>query len=112
MPTITNGAVSVASPIWTLRESDLTGGIPLTITGTASLDFPEGAVTVDVTDTDYLASVSTNTFHTLISAEGGAMLPGNTFVASDAVRAERWRIESTSTSVSLVRTFGLIMFLR
>jgi len=40
------------------------------------------------------------------------MLPGNTFVASDAVRAERWRIESTSTSVSLVRTFGLIMFLR
>jgi hypothetical protein len=112
MPTITNGAVSVASPIWTLRESDLTGGIPLTITGTASLDFPEGAVTVDVTDTDYLASVSTNTFHTLISAEGGAVLPGNTFVTSDAVRAERWRIESTPTSVSLVRTFGLIMLLR
>jgi hypothetical protein len=69
-------------------------------------------IPLTITDTDYLASVSTNTFHTLISAEGGAMLPGNTFVASDAVRAERWRIESTPTSVSLVRTFGLIMFLR
>jgi len=28
------------------------------------------------------------------------------------VCAERWRIESTPTSVSLVRSFGLIMFLR
>jgi hypothetical protein len=112
VPTITNGAVSVSSSTWTLREGDLTGGIPLTITGTASLAFPEGAVTVDVTGTDYLASVSTNTCHTLISAEGGAALPDNTFVASDTVRAAKWRIETTATSVSLVRTFGLLITIR
>ena len=109
---VTDGAVSVASSTWTLRKDDLTGGIPLTIAATASLAFPEGTVTIDVPDTDYLTSVNSNMFHTILKAEEGAALPDNTFVVSDAVRAAHWRLESTATSLSLVRAFGLIMTLR
>ena len=112
VPTIKNGAVSVSSSTWTLRKDDLTGGIPLTINATASLSFPAGTVTIDVPDTDYLASVNSHTFHTILKAEEGAALPDNTFVVSDAVRAAHWRLESTATSVTLFRAFGLIMTLR
>ena len=112
VPTIKNGAVSVSSSTWTLRKDDLTGGKPLTIASTASLTFPEGTATIDVSDTDYLASVNRNTSYTILKAEEGAALPDNTFVVSDAVRAAKWRLESSATSISLVRTFGLIMTLQ
>lgn len=112
VPTITNGAVSVSSSTWTLRKDDLTGGIPLTIASTASLAFPGGTVTIDVPDTGHLTSVNSNAVYTILKAEAGAALPDNTFVVSDAVRATHWRLESTATSVSLVRTFGLIMTLQ
>ena len=109
VPTVKNGAVSVASSTWTLRKDDLTGGTPLTIASTASLSFPAGTVTIDVSDTDYLASVSSNTSYTILRAEEGAALPDNTFEVSGAVRAAHWRLESNATSIALVRTFGLIM---
>jgi len=112
VPTIRNGAVRVGSSTWTLREADLTGGVPLTIEGTASLAFPEGPVTIDVPDTGYLESVRRNTYHLILKAEAGAALPDNTFVLSAPVRAAHWRLEATATTLTLVRTFGLLMTIR
>ncbi|MGN0846530.1 MAG: hypothetical protein ACI4RA_04005, partial [Kiritimatiellia bacterium] len=109
VPTLRNGRVEVGSPVWRLRAADVTGGVPLTIEGTAGIAFPEGEVTVELSAEELAAleSEGRNAPFAIMRAEAGAALPGNAFVASDAVKAARWRVVREGATISLVRASGM-----
>lgn len=111
VPTIRRGAVKVNSFVWTLREGDLKGGVPLTIGSDASLTFPAGDVTVTATGDDlaFLVGMTRSVKYPILTVEEGAAFPENTFKLSDAVKAAKWRVKREADTLYLDHTFGLVI---
>ena len=114
VPTVRRGAVKVNSSVWTLREGDLAGGVPLTIGSDASLTFPAGDVTVTATGDDlaFLADTTRSVSYPILTVEEGAAFPANAFRPSDALKAARWRVKREANTLYLDHTLGLTVIVR
>ncbi|MBQ6330664.1 MAG: hypothetical protein IJI35_16715 [Kiritimatiellae bacterium] len=110
VPTITNGAVSVGSSVWTLRPADIAGGVPLTVASNASLEFPEGPVTVDIEGVANLRSYGVSGRpHLILSVQDGADFPQNTFVVSQSASDERWQVYRVGNQLYLRRVGTVVI---
>lgn len=112
VPTITNGAVQVASSTWTLREADARSGQPLTIAAGASLAFPAGAVTVAPDAADWMEAEAGSVSYPILTAADAATFPAHAFTLAPEAKAARWRLVREGNTLLLDHTLGLTIFVR
>ena len=112
VPILTNGAVTVASSTWTLREADVRGGVPLTITAGSSLAFPAGAVTVSPDDVAWMEAERGSVTYPILTAPDAAAFPANAFTLAPEAKAAKWRLVRDGNTLFLDHTLGLTLILR
>ena len=110
MPTIRNGEVKVTGTTWTLRASDLTGAVPLTVGANAKVTFPENVtITGDASALAYKKSVKAKS---LIAVEQGGTLGATTFTLSDDLKAAGFMLTLENGKPVLSRTRGLLLVVK
>lgn len=104
-PTVTNGALHVASKTWTLRAGDVVPGLPLTVAAGSSLGFGEAgsAVTVDVTPEACASLRGKGGRVRILAWAGAAERPDNAFVASAELQKALWSVSTADDGVYLVK---------
>ena len=112
VPVLTNGAVTVASSTWTLREADVRGGVPLTITAGSSLAFPAGAVTVAPADAAWMEAETGSVSYPILTATDAAAFPAHAFTLAPEAKAAKWRLVRDGNTLLLDHTLGLTLILR
>lgn len=112
VPILTNGAVTVASSTWTLREADVRGGVPLTVTAGSSLAFPAGAVTVAPDDAAWMEAERGSVSYPILTAPDAAAFPAHAFTLAPEARAAKWRLVRDGNTLLLDHTLGLTLILR
>ena len=112
VPVLTNGAVTVASSTWTLREADVRGGVPLTITAGSSLAFPSGAVTVAPADAAWMEAETGSVSYPILTATDAAAFPAHAFTLAPEAKAAKWRLVRDGNTLLLDHTLGLTLILR
>ncbi len=112
VPLVTNGAVTVSSSTWTLREADVRGGVPLTVASGASLAFPAGAVTVAPDDVAWMEAETGSVSYPILTAADAAAFPAHAFTLAPEARAARWRLVRDGNTLFLDHTLGLVLIIR
>lgn len=112
VPILTNGAVTVASSTWTLREADVRGGVPLTVTAGSSLAFPAGTVTVATDDVAWMEAERGSVTYPILTAPDAAAFPAHAFTLAPEAKAAKWRLVRDGNTLFLDHTLGLTLILR
>lgn len=112
VPILTNGAVTVASSTWTLREADVRGGVPLTVTAGSLLAFPAGTVTVVPDDVTWMEAERGSVTYPILTAPDAAAFPAHVFTLAPEARAAKWRLVRDGNTLFLDHTLGLTLILR
>jgi len=102
----------VTNSIWKLRTSDVLAESPLTLTDGAALTFPEGEVTVDVTDPEVLVAVRRSRSCPILRAAAGSALPANRFVLSTDTAATEWVLRRSANELRLEHIRGMAVIVR
>ena len=102
----------MASSTWTLREADVRGGVPLTITAGSSLAFPAGAVTVAPADAAWMEAETGSVSYPILTATDAAAFPAHAFTLAPEAKAAKWRLVRDGNTLLLDHTLGLTLILR
>ncbi|MGN0832656.1 MAG: hypothetical protein ACI4RD_03260 [Kiritimatiellia bacterium] len=114
-PSIVNGAVHVAEPVWRLRQGDIAPEKPLTVTESASLSFgddhPDVEVNVDA-DADAALRASGLSSIKILAWANESVKPANRFITGETTRAIHWGVKECADGVYLVDRNGLRLIIR